>query len=94
MPRGKPRSKPGIVDSLIGEMKTLRQLFQAKENMPELKEVFDKEITKSLTKVKTGIKSLAPKPKRAKKKPVKKVKKKPAKKATPSAGGKRKVKAP
>ena len=87
MPRGKARSKTGIVDGLIGEMKKLRQLFQAKENMPELKEVFDKEISKSLTKVNTGIKGLAPKPKKAKKKPAKKVKKKPAKKATPSAGG-------
>ena len=71
-------------------MKKLRQLFQAKENMPELKEVFDKEISKSLTKVNTGIKGLAPKPNRGKKKPMKKVKKKPAKKstATPSAGEK------
>ena len=90
MPRGQARSKTGVVDSLIGEMKKLRQLFQAKENMPELKEVFDKEISKSLTKVKTGVSGLAPKPKRAKKKPAKKVKKKAAKKstATPSAGGK------
>ena len=86
MPRGKARSKTGIVDSLIGEMKKLRQLFQAKENMPELKEVFDKEISKSLTKVKTGVSGLAPKPKRAKKKPVKKPKKKPAKEATPAGG--------
>ena len=86
MPRGQARSKTGVVDSLIGEMKKLRQLFQAKENMPELKEVFDKEISKSLTKVKTGVSGLAPKPKRAKKKPVKKPKKKPAKEATPAGG--------
>jgi phage-related protein len=89
MPRGKPRSKTGIVDSLVGDMKKLRQLFQAKENMPELTDVFDREISKSLTKVKTGINGLAPKPKRTKKKPAKKVRKKRAKKstATPSAGG-------
>ena len=86
MPRGQARSKTGVVDSLIGEMKKLRQLFQAKENMPELKEVFDKEISKSLTKVNTGISGLAPKPKRAKKKPVKKPKKKPPKEATPAGG--------
>lgn len=86
MPRGQARSKTGVVDSLIGEMKKLRQLFQAKENMPELKEVFDKEISKSLTTVNIGIKGLAPKPKKAKKKPAKEVKKKPAKKATPSLG--------
>ena len=86
MPRGQARSKTGVVDSLIGEMKKLRQLFQAKENMPELKEVFDKEISKSLTKVKTGISGLAPKLKRAKKKPAKEVKKKPAKEATPAGG--------
>ncbi len=70
MPKGKARSKTGIVDSLMGEMKKLRQLFQAKENMPELKEVFDREISKSLTKVKTGIKGLTPK-KVVKRKPVK-----------------------
>ncbi len=89
MPRGKPRSKTRIVDNLIGEMKKLRQLFQAKDNMPELKEVFDREISKSLTKVKTGIKGLAPKSKSPKKIPAKKVRKKRAKKstATPSAGG-------
>jgi hypothetical protein len=74
-------------------MKKLRQLFQAKENMPELKEVFDKEISKSLTKVKTGITGIAPKPKSAKKKPAKKVKKKAAKKSTTSAEGNRIVKA-
>ncbi len=70
MPKGKARSKTGIVDSLMGEMKKLRQLFQAKENMPELKEVFDREISKGLTKLKTGIKGLTPK-KVVKRKPVK-----------------------
>ena len=75
MPKGKARSKTGIVDSLIGELKKLRQLFQAKENMPELKEVFDREISKSLTKVKTGIKGLTPK-KFVKSKPVKRKPKK------------------
>jgi hypothetical protein len=89
VPRGRARSKTGIVDSLIGELKKLRQLVQAKENMPGLKEVFDKEISKSLTKVKAGIKNLTPKSKTTRKAP-KKTRKKGAKKATPSEEGSRK----
>jgi hypothetical protein len=93
MPRGKPRSKTAVVDGLVSELKKLRQLFQARENMPELKELFDKEASKSLTKVKTGIKILSTKSKRIRK-PAKKVKKKAAKKSTPSAEGTRMAKAP
>ena len=89
MPRGKPRSKTGIVDNLIGELKKLRQLFQAKENMPELKEVFDKEISKSLTKAKAGIKNLTPKSKSTRK-ATKITRKKGAKKTTPPEEGSRK----
>jgi hypothetical protein len=93
MPRGQARSKTGIVDGLIGEVKKLRQLFQGKENMPELKEVFDKEILKSLTKVKAGLKNLTPKSKTTRK-ATKKTRKKGAKKATPSAEGKTTAKTP
>jgi len=60
MPRGKPRGKTVIINSIISEMETLKKLFQAKEKMPELKGVFDKEISKSLTRVNRGINGLTP----------------------------------
>jgi hypothetical protein len=92
MPRGKPRGKTVVINSIISEMEKLKKIFQAKDKMPELKDVFDREISKSLTRVNRVISSLTPKKvvkrKRAKKRTAKTARKKRAKKpaATPSGG--------